>query len=84
MWAIGKTRAIRTIIRSSCEDSLKENAVLIENQKTGKTTSAVYEHPYIVRLCHWLNTIALFVMIGSGLQIFRAFPSFGAKFRKKL
>jgi Ni/Fe-hydrogenase b-type cytochrome subunit len=40
---------------------------------------AVYEHPFIVRLCHWLNTIALFVMVGSGLQIFRAFPSFGAK-----
>jgi Ni/Fe-hydrogenase b-type cytochrome subunit len=40
---------------------------------------AVYEHPYIVRLCHWVNTVALFVMVGSGLQIFRAFPSFGAK-----
>ncbi len=40
---------------------------------------AVYEHPFIVRFCHWLNTVALFVMVGSGLQIFRAFPSFGAK-----
>ena len=44
---------------------------------------AVYEHPYIVRLCHWLNTVALFVMVGSGLQIFRAFPSFGAKIPQK-
>jgi len=44
---------------------------------------AVYEHPYIVRLCHWVNTVALFVMVGSGLQIFRAFPSFGAKIPQK-
>jgi len=40
---------------------------------------AIYEHPLPIRLCHWLNTISLFVMVGSGLQIFRAFPSFGAK-----
>jgi Ni/Fe-hydrogenase b-type cytochrome subunit len=40
---------------------------------------AVYEHPFVVRLCHWINVVALFVMVGSGLQIFRAFPSFGAK-----
>src|SRR4029077_13611175 len=38
-----------------------------------------YEHPWVVRLCHWLNTVSLFVMAGSGLQIFRAFPSFGPK-----
>jgi Ni/Fe-hydrogenase b-type cytochrome subunit len=38
-----------------------------------------YEHPWVVRFCHWLNTVSLFVMAGSGLQIFRAFPSFGPK-----
>jgi thiosulfate reductase cytochrome b subunit len=38
-----------------------------------------YEHPYVVRLCHWANAISLFVMVGSGLRIFWAFPSFGAK-----
>jgi Ni/Fe-hydrogenase b-type cytochrome subunit len=48
---------------------------------SGKATpaSAVYEHPLIVRYCHWLNTIALFILAGSGLQIFMAFPSFGPK-----
>lgn len=40
---------------------------------------AAYEHPWPVRICHWVNTVALFVMAGSGLQIFRAFPSFGPK-----
>jgi Ni/Fe-hydrogenase b-type cytochrome subunit len=44
---------------------------------------AVYEHPLVVRLCHWVNVVALFVMVGSGLQIFRAFPSFGAKIPQK-
>ena len=44
---------------------------------------AVYEHPLPVRLCHWLNTVSLFILIGSGLQIFRAFPSFGPKIPQK-
>jgi Ni/Fe-hydrogenase b-type cytochrome subunit len=44
---------------------------------------AVYEHPLAVRWCHWINAVALVVMVGSGLQIFRAFPSFGAKIPQK-
>jgi Ni/Fe-hydrogenase b-type cytochrome subunit len=62
---------------------MKTRAVSFESVKTGKDTRAVYEHPYFVRLCHWVNTISLFVMIGSGFQIFRAFPSFGAKIPQK-
>src|ERR1700687_4566727 len=54
-------------------------AISVENVKTGEVSEAVYEHPLIVRLCHWINAVALFVMVGSGFQIFRAFPSFGAK-----
>jgi Ni/Fe-hydrogenase b-type cytochrome subunit len=51
---------------------------LIERERAPHTTVA-YEHPFVVRLAHWLWAIALFVLIGSGLQIFRAFPSFGPK-----
>lgn len=40
---------------------------------------AAYEHPFAVRLTHWLNAIALFVMAGSGLRIYLAFPAFGDK-----
>src|SRR6266498_1300320 len=54
-------------------------AIEIEHSKTGEVVEAVYEHPFIVRFCHWMNAISLFVLVGSGLQIFRAFPSFGAK-----
>jgi Ni/Fe-hydrogenase b-type cytochrome subunit len=38
-----------------------------------------HEHPWAVRFCHWLNAVSLLVMAASGLQIFRAFPSFGPK-----
>ena len=48
-------------------------AIEIEDSKTGEIVEAVYEHPLIVRLCHWVNTVSLFVLVGSGLQIFRAF-----------
>ena len=41
--------------------------------------NATYEHPFFVRLTHWLNAIALFVMAGSGLRIYLAFPAFGDK-----
>jgi Ni/Fe-hydrogenase b-type cytochrome subunit len=52
----------------------------IESGKSDEEpVQAVYEHPWVVRFTHWVNAIALFVMAGSGLQIFRAFPSFGAK-----
>ena len=38
-----------------------------------------YEHPWVVRFAHWVGAVAVIVMIMSGLQIFRAFPSFGPK-----
>jgi len=50
-----------------------------DSQKSGMPVRAAYEHPFLVRLCHWINSVSLLVLIGSGLQIFRAFPSFGAK-----
>jgi Ni/Fe-hydrogenase b-type cytochrome subunit len=62
---------------------MREQVVDIESAETDDVTPAVYEHPWPVRFCHWLNAVALFVMVGSGLQIFRAFPSFGAKIPQK-
>jgi len=45
---------------------------------------AAYEHPLPIRLTHWVNAISLFVMVTSGLRIFRAFPSFGPKIPEKI
>ncbi|MEW6732513.1 MAG: cytochrome b/b6 domain-containing protein, partial [Acidobacteriota bacterium] len=39
----------------------------------------IYEHPWLIRLTHWLSAIALFILFASGLEIFSAFPSFGDK-----
>ena len=62
---------------------MQVDVVEFETAKTGASVQAVYEHPWAVRITHWLNVISLFVMIGSGFQIFRAFPSFGAKIPEK-
>lgn len=51
----------------------------IEVATTGKTGRAAYEHPWAVRFAHWATAVSLFVLIGSGLRIFLAFPSFGPK-----
>jgi Ni/Fe-hydrogenase b-type cytochrome subunit len=45
----------------------------------GEIVPVAYEHPWVVRICHWLTAISLFVLIGTGLRIFIAFPSFGPK-----
>lgn len=47
--------------------------------EAGKRVRAVYEHPTVVRFTHWLNGICIVVMTMTGLQIFKAFPSFGPK-----
>jgi thiosulfate reductase cytochrome b subunit len=37
-------------------------------------------HPVWVRVCHWINAIAILVMIGSGWQIYDASPLFSFTF----
>ncbi len=36
-------------------------------------------HHWIVRLTHWINVVALSVMVGSGLRIFNAYPAFARR-----
>jgi thiosulfate reductase cytochrome b subunit len=40
------------------------------------TTPPAKIHPGWVRLCHWINAIAILMMIGSGWQIYDASPLF--------
>ena len=35
----------------------------------------IYRHTVLVRLTHWINAIAIFLMIGTGLNIFNAHPA---------
>jgi len=36
-------------------------------------------HHWVVRLTHWVNAVALTIMIGSGLRIFNAYPGFAPR-----
>ena len=46
-------------------------ATLTANTETGRVI-----HPLWVRICHWINAVAILVMIGSGWQIYNASPLF--------
>jgi thiosulfate reductase cytochrome b subunit len=41
-------------------------------------------HPGWVRVCHWINALAILVMIGSGWQIYDASPLFDFRFPKSI
>ncbi|HVV81164.1 MAG TPA: cytochrome b/b6 domain-containing protein [Pseudolabrys sp.] len=41
-------------------------------------------HPLWVRVCHWINAIAILVMIGSGWQIYNASPLFDFVFPRQI
>src|SRR5262249_9075966 len=73
--ATGKTRATHRFM----DFNLMPETLEISAPKSESRQLAVYEHPWPVRFCHWLNSLALLVLVGSGFQVFRAFPSFGAK-----
>jgi Ni/Fe-hydrogenase b-type cytochrome subunit len=58
------------------------NAPALETKSAPPITIS-YEHPFVVRLAHWVNAVAVLVLITSGLRIFKAFPSFGPKIPQK-
>jgi hypothetical protein len=39
-------------------------------------------HPLYVRITHWINALAILIMIGSGWQIYNASPLFAFTFPK--
>jgi thiosulfate reductase cytochrome b subunit len=41
-------------------------------------------HPLVVRLTHWINAVAVLIMITSGWQIYNASPLFGFSFPEAL
>ena len=41
-------------------------------------------HPAWVRICHWINAVAILVMIGSGWQIYDASPLFNFTFPRQI
>lgn len=43
------------------------------------SSNVTLRHHWVVRLTHWVNVVALTVMIGSGLRIFNAYPAFARR-----
>jgi thiosulfate reductase cytochrome b subunit len=48
------------------------------------TSPAETVHPAWVRVCHWINALAILTMIGSGWQIYDASPLFGFTFPRQI
>jgi thiosulfate reductase cytochrome b subunit len=45
--------------------------------KPNPSTHDIQEHPAAVRIAHWLQALAIIVMIGSGWRIYNSVPIFG-------
>ena len=50
----------------------------------GRPAATGIIHPGWVRVCHWINAIAILAMIGSGWQIYNASPLFDFTFSKQI
>jgi thiosulfate reductase cytochrome b subunit len=51
---------------------------------TARAPSQPLIHPVWVRITHWINAIAMLVMIGSGWEIYNASPLFGFSFPRSI
>jgi thiosulfate reductase cytochrome b subunit len=49
-----------------------------------RTSAQTAIHPRWVRVTHWVNALAMVMMIGSGWQIYNASPLFGFTFAKSI
>jgi thiosulfate reductase cytochrome b subunit len=54
----------------------------LQDPATGRRGELV--HPRWVRITHWINALAMFVMIGSGWQIYDASPLFDFTFPRQI
>ena len=61
------------------KDKTVMTAATITSTETGATI-----HPRWVRICHWINALAILVMIGSGWQIYNASPLFDFVFPRQI
>ena len=50
------------------------DASALKRARRGAAREVIYRHTFLVRLTHWINALTIFLMIGSGLNIFNAHP----------
>jgi thiosulfate reductase cytochrome b subunit len=56
----------------------------VETAEQGSHAASATIHPWWVRVTHWVNAIAIIVMIGSGWQIYNASPLFAFTFSRSI
>src|SRR5215468_8698837 len=56
----------------------------VETAEHSAHTAKAVIHPWWVRITHWVNALAIIVMIGSGWQIYNASPLFGFTFPRSI
>ncbi len=55
---------------------------LLEHEQA--TAMKLFLHPSYVRICHWVNALAILLMVTSGWRIYNASPIFDFLFPKSL
>jgi thiosulfate reductase cytochrome b subunit len=55
-----------------------------EQHAPTKPAARAVIHPLWVRITHWINAVAIIMMIGSGWQIYNASPLFGFTFSRSI
>ena len=51
-----------------------QSAAPAHSPLSNRPREKIYRHTFLVRLTHWINALTVFLMIGSGLNIFNAHP----------
>jgi thiosulfate reductase cytochrome b subunit len=77
-FAIG--RSITVQLQRNCKSQAMSIEATHEQALTPAAPTGAVIHPLWVRLTHWVNAVAMVVMIGSGWQIYNASPLFAFLF----
>src|SRR4051812_43466118 len=64
--------------------SLREDAVPAAAAQSARPESQLKIHPLWLRITHWINAVAMVVMIASGWEIYNASPLFGFSFPRTI
>jgi thiosulfate reductase cytochrome b subunit len=63
-------------------DAATSSAITVHEEASPKARPQI--HPAWVRVTHWINALAMLMMIGSGWQIYDASPLFGFTFPRQI
>ena len=75
---------IRSIFNRPSADAIERTAIVaIDASAIGPAQSATI-HPIWLRVSHWLNAVAVVVMVSSGWRVYNASPIFDFRFPREL